>query len=63
MFCAPVAASIISTHLSTGYTTTDSRLVVVDTTVEYFRGMVPVICEPTLTLLPRQDIRYQLPVA
>ncbi len=45
------------------HTATDSRLVVVDTTVEYFRGMVPVICEPTLTLLPRQDIRYQLPVA
>lgn len=41
---------------------TDNRLSVVATKVEYFRGTVPVVCAPSLVLLPRQDIRYKLPL-
>lgn len=41
---------------------TDQRLVVVSTAVKSFRGTIPVVCLPTLNLLPRSDIRYQLPI-
>ncbi len=41
---------------------TDTRLAVVAAKVSYFRGLVPVISLPDFVLLPRQDIRYKLPV-
>jgi hypothetical protein len=42
--------------------TTDLRMAVMSAGAEYFRGMVPVVSHPNLVLLPRSDIRYQLPL-
>jgi len=41
---------------------TDTRLAVADVKQEMFRGIVPIISMPGFVLLPRQDIRYKLPI-
>jgi hypothetical protein len=41
---------------------TDTRLAVAEVKQEMFRGIVPVVSLPGFVLLPRQDIRYKLPV-
>jgi hypothetical protein len=41
---------------------TDTRLAVTDVKQQLFRGIVPIYSQPGFVLLPRQDIRYKLPV-
>ena len=42
---------------------TDTRLVVGPVKVHYFNAVIPITCAPNLTLLPRQDVRYKVPVS
>jgi hypothetical protein len=42
---------------------TDLRMAVVSAEVEYFRGLVPIVCSPSMVVLPRSDIRYQVPLS
>lgn len=41
---------------------TDERFGVGPVHLEYFRGVIPTWCSPELSLIPRSDVRYQLPL-